>query len=338
MISDAHPARAGLDVLGDGRACSGCSGPTWPRTSVVRPPARAALLLRPARSGLGLGCHGRRIASRPPRFAPDRSAVARPVRSGVHGDPGAGHRQLRLVRLQPRPGARRARGRPGRPPQRRHRRGRHPSGLARRHPHLARARAARGRPASAWRWSRELAGEIPILGVCLGHQAIGQVYGGEVVAAPTLMHGKTSAIHHDGDRGLRRAARPVRGHPLPLPGGGAGRRCPTSWRSPPRPADGVIMGLRHRTLAVEGVQFHPESLPHPGGARACSPTSWPPPPSGAERGGRPDRDGVRMPARRVPDGVVAVATTAGWWSNWRSVVVVVVRGGGRGGGRAAADP
>ena len=70
----------------------------------------------------------------------------------------------------------------------------------------------------------ELGGEFPILGVCLGHQAIGQVYGGEVVPAPTLMHGKTSAIHHDGTGRLRRAARPLRRHPLPLAGGGSGQR------------------------------------------------------------------------------------------------------------------
>jgi anthranilate synthase component II len=106
---------------------------------------------------------------------------------------------------------------------------------------------------------RELGGEIPILGVCLGHQAIGEVYGGEVVVAPTLMHGKTSAIHHDGTgifAGLPDPFVATRYHSLVVEPASV----PDVLAVTARTADGVIMGLRHRSLAVEGVQFHPESL------------------------------------------------------------------------------
>ncbi len=119
-----------------------------------------------------------------------------------------------------------------------------------------------GRPESAgisMAVIRELGGELPILGVCLGHQAIGQVYGGEVVAAPTLMHGKTSAIHHDGKgvfAGLPDPFVATRYHSLVV----EPASLPDVLEVTARSADGVIMGLRHRTLAVEGVQFHPESL------------------------------------------------------------------------------
>jgi anthranilate synthase/aminodeoxychorismate synthase-like glutamine amidotransferase len=104
-----------------------------------------------------------------------------------------------------------------------------------------------------------LAGEFPILGVCLGHQAIGQAYGGEVVAAPTLMHGKTSAIHHDGTgvfTGLPDPFTATRYHSLVV----EPSTLPDVLEVTARTVDGVIMGVRHRTLAVEGVQFHPESL------------------------------------------------------------------------------
>ena len=110
----------------------------------------------------------------------------------------------------------------------------------------------------------ELAGEIPILGVCLGHQAIGQAYGGEVVRAPTLMHGKTSAIHHDGRgvfAGLPDPFVATRYHSLVVEPSSV----PDVLEVTARTVDGVIMGLRHRTLAVEGVQFHPESLLTPEG-------------------------------------------------------------------------
>ena len=111
---------------------------------------------------------------------------------------------------------------------------------------------------------RELAGEIPILGVCLGHQAIGEVYGGRIVVAPTLMHGKTSSIHHDGSgvfAGLPDPFTATRYHSLVVEPDSVPDVLEVTARTP----DGVIMGLRHRTLAVEGVQFHPESILTPEG-------------------------------------------------------------------------
>jgi anthranilate synthase/aminodeoxychorismate synthase-like glutamine amidotransferase len=110
----------------------------------------------------------------------------------------------------------------------------------------------------------ELAGIIPILGVCLGHQAIGQVFGGDVVQAPSLMHGKTSAIHHDGRGvfvGLPDPFTATRYHSLVV----EPSTVPAELEVTARTSDGVIMGLRHRTLPVEGVQFHPESLLTPEG-------------------------------------------------------------------------
>jgi len=110
----------------------------------------------------------------------------------------------------------------------------------------------------------ELAGVFPILGVCLGHQAIGLAYGGDVVSAPSLMHGKTSAIHHEGQgvfRGLPDPFTATRYHSLVV----EPSTVPDVLEVTARTADGVIMGLRHRTLAVEGVQFHPESLLSPEG-------------------------------------------------------------------------
>jgi anthranilate synthase component II len=105
----------------------------------------------------------------------------------------------------------------------------------------------------------QLAGEIPILGVCLGHQAVGAVYGGKIVAAPTIMHGKTSAIHHDRSgvfAGLPDPFVATRYHSLVVDPDSV----PEELEVTATTVDGVIMGLRHRTLAVEGVQFHPESL------------------------------------------------------------------------------
>ncbi len=116
---------------------------------------------------------------------------------------------------------------------------------------------------------RELAGEFPILGVCLGHQAIGQAYGGNVVAAPTLMHGKTSSIHHDGRGlfvGLPEPFVATRYHSLVV----EPESVPDVLEVTASTADGVIMGLRHRTLNVEGVQFHPESLLSPSGPALLS--------------------------------------------------------------------
>ena len=103
------------------------------------------------------------------------------------------------------------------------------------------------------------AGRIPILGVCLGHQAIGQAFGGRVVHAKTLMHGKVSPIHHSGNgvfRGLPSPFSATRYHSLAIDRG----TCPAELEITAWTADGEIMGVRHRTLAVEGVQFHPESI------------------------------------------------------------------------------
>jgi anthranilate synthase component II len=106
---------------------------------------------------------------------------------------------------------------------------------------------------------QEFAGKIPLLGVCLGHQSIGYAFGGEIVHAQTMMHGKLSAIHHAGKgvfSGLPNPLTATRYHSLAV------RRetlpdCleVTAWTD-----DGEIMGVRHKSLAVEGVQFHPESI------------------------------------------------------------------------------
>jgi len=110
----------------------------------------------------------------------------------------------------------------------------------------------------------ELAGEIPILGVCLGHQVIGQVFGGTVVRAPRLMHGKTSEVTHDGTGIFADLPQPLvatRYHSLVV----APESVPDSLAVTATAADGVVMGLRHRSLPVEGVQFHPESIFTPSG-------------------------------------------------------------------------
>ena len=103
------------------------------------------------------------------------------------------------------------------------------------------------------------AGEVPILGVCLGHQSIGQVFGGKVVKAKRLMHGKTSEIHHESTgvfRGLPSPFTATRYHSLAVERDSLPECLEvTAWTE-----DGEIMGLRHRALAVEGVQFHPESI------------------------------------------------------------------------------
>ena len=111
---------------------------------------------------------------------------------------------------------------------------------------------------------RELAGELPIMGVCLGHQAIGAVYGARIVGAPTLMHGKTSEIFHNGEGLFKNLDSPMvatRYHSLVIDP----ESIPDCLEVTARTAEGVIMGVRHRELAVEGVQFHPESILTPGG-------------------------------------------------------------------------
>ena len=126
-----------------------------------------------------------------------------------------------------------------------------------------------GRPSEAgisMQVIRDLGERFPIFGVCLGHQAIGEVFGGDVVAAPTLMHGKVSDIHHE-DKGV------FVGLPTPFP---ATRyhslvvdpaTVPAVLEVTATTADGIIMGLRHRELLIEGVQFHPESILSPMGPR-----------------------------------------------------------------------
>ncbi|MCC5949197.1 MAG: aminodeoxychorismate/anthranilate synthase component II [Nitriliruptoraceae bacterium] len=106
---------------------------------------------------------------------------------------------------------------------------------------------------------RAVAGRRPLLGVCLGHQCIGDVYGGRVVRAPVLMHGKTSPMYHRGDGVL--AGLPVpfdatRYHSLVVDR----PSLPSVLKVTAETSDGLIMGLRHRELEVEGVQFHPESI------------------------------------------------------------------------------
>ncbi len=104
-----------------------------------------------------------------------------------------------------------------------------------------------------------LASRIPILGVCLGHQAIGQAFGGLVVRAPRLYHGKSSSVEHDGKTifaGINQSFSAGRYHSLMV----ADQSLPSCLEVSARTADGIIMGLRHREMKVEGVQFHPESI------------------------------------------------------------------------------
>ncbi len=119
-----------------------------------------------------------------------------------------------------------------------------------------------GRPADAGITERvigSLGDRVPVLGVCLGHQAIGEVYGGRVTHAPSLMHGKTSRIRHDGRtvfHGVEQDFIATRYHSLVVDR----QTLPAELEITAETADGVIMGLRHREHPVEGVQFHPESL------------------------------------------------------------------------------
>jgi anthranilate synthase/aminodeoxychorismate synthase-like glutamine amidotransferase len=106
---------------------------------------------------------------------------------------------------------------------------------------------------------QRLAGKFPILGVCLGHQAIGAAFGGKVVRAPKLFHGKTSSIHHDGKGVFRNLADPftaTRYHSLIV----ERKSLPRGLTITAETDDGIIMGFRHRRHKLEGVQFHPESV------------------------------------------------------------------------------
>jgi anthranilate synthase component II len=119
-----------------------------------------------------------------------------------------------------------------------------------------------GRPESAGVSNaviERFAGRVPVLGVCLGHQCIGQVYGGSVVRAPAVMHGKTSVVHHTGAgvfAGLPNPLEATRYHSLVVDR----TTVPDVLEVTAETDDGVVMGLRHREHDVEGVQFHPESI------------------------------------------------------------------------------
>ena len=111
---------------------------------------------------------------------------------------------------------------------------------------------------------KRFSGKIPLLGVCLGHQAIGQAFGGKVIRAPQLMHGKVSEVHHDGKTifaGVNDQFQAGRYHSLIV----EKKSLPDCLEISAHTADDIIMGLRHRELKVEGVQFHPESILTPEG-------------------------------------------------------------------------
>ena len=106
---------------------------------------------------------------------------------------------------------------------------------------------------------KKMAGQVPILGVCLGHQSIGQAFGGKVIRAPYLMHGKTSKIHHDGRTvfsGIEQDFTATRYHSLIV----ERESLPSALEISAETDDRLIMGLRHKQYPVEGVQFHPESI------------------------------------------------------------------------------
>ncbi len=111
---------------------------------------------------------------------------------------------------------------------------------------------------------RHFAGKLPMLGVCLGHQAMGMVFGGRVVAAPSLVHGKATKIQHDGKtlfHGLPNPFDAGRYHSLVVEPSTMPKVLEVSASTP----DGIVMGMRHRSLPIEGVQFHPESILTPTG-------------------------------------------------------------------------
>jgi anthranilate synthase/aminodeoxychorismate synthase-like glutamine amidotransferase len=110
---------------------------------------------------------------------------------------------------------------------------------------------------------RHFAGKVPLLGVCLGHQAIGAAFGGQVVRAKNLMHGKTSQVEHDGKtifRGLTSPMTATRYHSLIVAEDRLPKELEVSASTTDKDGSRVIMGLRHRKFPVEGVQFHPESV------------------------------------------------------------------------------
>ena len=216
-------------------------------------------------------------APRPPPAAPEPSATA-PAhlppappnrRRPPPDDPG--HRQLRQLHVQPGPGAPGRRGRrPGDPQRSGHagRGGGHGRRSRRgpaRHRHLARARQPDSAGVSVATIKVAAERAIPLLGVCLGMQSMGAAWGASIVRAPTLVHGEASDVHHDGT-GL------LAGMPQDFPAARYHSLCVDPATLPEElyvtatsPDDGVVMGLRHRTLPIEGVQFHPESVLTPDG-------------------------------------------------------------------------
>ncbi len=119
-----------------------------------------------------------------------------------------------------------------------------------------------GRPADAGislKAISMLSGKVPILGVCLGHQCIGEIYGGRIISAPRLMHGKSSLIYHDGQtiyQGLPNPFPAIRYHSLII----EKKTLPNCLEISAQTAEGEIMGIRHKKYLIEGVQFHPESI------------------------------------------------------------------------------
>ena len=113
---------------------------------------------------------------------------------------------------------------------------------------------------------KEFAGKVPLFGVCLGHQSIAQAFGGRIVHAKRLMHGKTSRIHHDGRgvfAGLEQDFPAMRYHSLAV----ERESLPDCFEISAETEDGEIMGLRHKTLPIESVQYHPESIGTPEGMK-----------------------------------------------------------------------
>ena len=111
---------------------------------------------------------------------------------------------------------------------------------------------------------KRIAGKVPILGVCLGHQSIAQAFGGKIVSAKTLMHGKTSALKHDGKglfKGFPQGMLAMRYHSLAVDRA----TLPDCFAITAEAEDGEIMGLRHKTLPIESLQYHPESIGTPNG-------------------------------------------------------------------------
>jgi anthranilate synthase/aminodeoxychorismate synthase-like glutamine amidotransferase len=120
---------------------------------------------------------------------------------------------------------------------------------------------------------RHFAGKVPLLGVCLGHQAVGAAFGGEIVRAPHLMHGKTSQVMHDNKtifQGLPMPITATRYHSLIVAENSLPEELEISAYTTEKDGSRTIMGLRHRRFAVEGVQFHPESVLTPEGKRLIS--------------------------------------------------------------------